>query len=356
MNLKRGAEGLLLLAEIVVLVLSIVLGTIKKLGVSGPEKLEKETSAEYMVEETVVKEPEEAAGEEEVPAAEPESFSAEVKEKIGSMTMEEKVAQLFLTTPEELTGMEQVNIAGAGTRNALEEYPVGGLIYSEENYQGREQFNKLLEGAEQFAYEGNGIYLFMAVTGVDASGESAVAFSPDYEPKALTELMAAGQISAEPEQALLPVSFPRQQESIGTGTVWVMLDTGTDAGLTGAEGMPCTLSEQTVQNLRNSWNYQGLILSGNLSEEAITASYSAGEAAVMAVRAGADLLYQPEDFEEAYLAVLEAANSGEIAQDTIDRAVGHILTQKFQIPAPVVEQEEAQEGNAESENERDNAE
>lgn len=41
----------------------------------------------------------------------------------------EQVAQLFIITPEQLTGYGSVTQAGSATREALRKYPVGGLIY-----------------------------------------------------------------------------------------------------------------------------------------------------------------------------------------------------------------------------------
>ena len=51
-----------------------------------------------------------------------------VEEKISGMTLEEKVAQLFIITPEALTGMGKVTAAGDTTKRCLEQYPVGGMI------------------------------------------------------------------------------------------------------------------------------------------------------------------------------------------------------------------------------------
>ena len=57
-------------------------------------------------------------------------FSDEVNAQITKMTLEQKVAQLFVITPEMLTGMPKVTVTGQGTRTAMDQYPVGGLVYS----------------------------------------------------------------------------------------------------------------------------------------------------------------------------------------------------------------------------------
>lgn len=56
-----------------------------------------------------------------------------VQQKLESMTLEQKVAQLFLVTPEQLTGVSQAVVAGSATQRALEDIPVGGLCYFAQN-------------------------------------------------------------------------------------------------------------------------------------------------------------------------------------------------------------------------------
>ncbi len=61
--------------------------------------------------------------------SEEEALEAEVASLIGNMTLEEKVAQLFMITPEALTGYTKVTAASAVTQQALQTYPVGGIIF-----------------------------------------------------------------------------------------------------------------------------------------------------------------------------------------------------------------------------------
>lgn len=92
-----------------------------------------------------------------------ENFSAEVEAKLASMTTEQKVAQLFLTKPETLTGVDRVTISGNGTRDALREYPVGGLIYSQTNFIGLEQAEALIGGAQGHSDTAIGLPLFILI-------------------------------------------------------------------------------------------------------------------------------------------------------------------------------------------------
>ena len=74
-------------------------------------------------------------------AAEP---SDEVQEILDGMTVEEKVAQLFIITPDALTGTEMVTMAGDATKDAIDEIPVGGIIYMGDNLQTEYQVKEML--------------------------------------------------------------------------------------------------------------------------------------------------------------------------------------------------------------------
>ena len=92
-----------------------------------------------------------------------ETFSDAVEAKLASMTTEQKVAQLFLTTPEALTGVDRVTISGNGTRDALQQYPVGGLIYNQTNFIGFEQADALIGGAQDYSDGAIGLPLFILI-------------------------------------------------------------------------------------------------------------------------------------------------------------------------------------------------
>ena len=62
---------------------------------------------------------------------------------------------------------------------------------------------------------------------------------------------------------------------------------------------------------------------------AITDYYTADQAAVAAINAGADMILMPEDFETAYTGVLDAVNNGTISQDRIDESLRRIYRVKY---------------------------
>ena len=103
----------------------------------------------------------------EVSGAGPEAEAAWQEMKIDrvldSMTLEEKVNQLFMITPEALTGVGTVIQAGDGTREALAEHPVGGLIYFAQNLKDPDQTRTMLENTQEYASARSGFPIFLSV-------------------------------------------------------------------------------------------------------------------------------------------------------------------------------------------------
>ncbi len=63
---------------------------------------------------------------------------------ISEMPLEDKIAGLFVVRPEAITGVSTVTQAGDGTREALDSYAVGGLVYFEKNILDKEQITEML--------------------------------------------------------------------------------------------------------------------------------------------------------------------------------------------------------------------
>lgn len=92
--------------------------------------------------------------EEEPPAPEPtpqEVLDSFVDAVIQSMPLEDKVAGLFIVTPESITGVGTAVKAGDGTRTALEKYAVGGLVYFKKNIQSESQLKEMLANTASYA-------------------------------------------------------------------------------------------------------------------------------------------------------------------------------------------------------------
>ena len=76
--------------------------------------------------------------------------------------------------------------------------------------------------------------------------------------------------------------------------------------------------------------FEGVIITDDLTMQAITDQYGAGEAAVMAVQAGCDMLCSSA-FIEQYEAVLAAVLDGRIDFDTLKNAVRNVLEWKMEL-------------------------
>jgi beta-N-acetylhexosaminidase len=102
-------------------------------------------------------------------------------------------------------------------------------------------------------------------------------------------------------------------------------------GLTG-NNVPATLSPQVLGGLlRQELGFDGLVLTDEMEMEAIVQRYGVGRAAVLAVKAGADMVLVPwrnEKKTEVYEALLAAVRSGELPAARLEQAVRRILTAK----------------------------
>ena len=73
-----------------------------------------------------------------------------VDETLAGMTLHEKVCQMMFVTPEELTGEDGVTVAGDATRQALENYPVGGIVYFAKNLESQDQVKEMIDNSQKY--------------------------------------------------------------------------------------------------------------------------------------------------------------------------------------------------------------
>lgn len=87
------------------------------------------------------------------------------------------------------------------------------------------------------------------------------------------------------------------------------------------EQVPASLSKRITHSiLREYLGFKGIIMTDDMIMKGITAKYGLGEACVMAVEAGADLVLvcgSEEELDESYAALLEAAKSGRISEERL---------------------------------------
>jgi beta-N-acetylhexosaminidase len=95
---------------------------------------------------------------------------------------------------------------------------------------------------------------------------------------------------------------------------------------------PASLTRAIANDLlRRELGFQGVAITDDLADPAITAAYSVPDAAVQALKAGADLLFisgTPGDQQAAYAAVLRAVRRGQISRGRLGSALLRALEAK----------------------------
>jgi beta-N-acetylhexosaminidase len=96
--------------------------------------------------------------------------------------------------------------------------------------------------------------------------------------------------------------------------------------------LPATLSPMMLSGvLRGELKFGGVIFTDAMNMRGIAAHYPEGEAAVRAVKAGADVVLYPPSVEQVFVALKRAVESGEIKEARIDESVRRILTAKMKL-------------------------
>jgi beta-N-acetylhexosaminidase len=83
--------------------------------------------------------------------------------------------------------------------------------------------------------------------------------------------------------------------------------------------------------LRGELGYQNIIITDAMEMGAITKQYTITEAAVGTLQAGADIVLGPQNFVEAFDAVVKAVEDGRLTEQRIDESVRRVLKLKKQI-------------------------
>lgn len=360
--------------------------------------------------------PEAAEAAAEAPAPETAAGDAAAKALtyLDAMTLEEKIWQLFITTPESLTGYPQVTLAGDATKAAIEEKPVGGLCYFAANLVDRDQTQALLGNVQSYAKtklflcvdeegglvsraganEALGVTYFESAQSYGQRADMAevynvgktmaqelgeLGFNLDFAPVAdvitnpNNQEIGSRSYSKDPTVASAMVSamveglqrngmvsclkhFPghgstetdsHEGKSVSTRTLeelreteWLPFQAGVDKGVSfvmvshltneNLSSLPSDLSPEVMGHLRDELGFEGIIITDSHQMGAITNYYTSGEATVLALQAGVDMVLMPENLEKSHQAVLDAIEAGTLTEDRINESVLRILTVKYQ--------------------------
>ena len=87
----------------------------------------------------------------------------EVQNIVDSMSLEEKVAQLFLVQPEAIVDIGTATAAGYATKQAINKTPVGGFVYFSDNLQSEQQIQDMLRNVQKYSEDRIGLPAFLSV-------------------------------------------------------------------------------------------------------------------------------------------------------------------------------------------------
>ena len=365
------------------------------LGISGSPQEAAEAASEASSEEVVIETPDTIEPEAQE-MSEEDILSEVVDGCVAELSIEDKVAGLFVVTPEQLTGVATAVKAGSGTQDALSKYAVGGVAYFAKNIKDEGQISEMLDATETMSKYP--IFTFVSdegekgavttnitidgitdVTDTDTASSSATAlglalssygFNMNLAPS--IDLSDAGLYGSDADKAgelVTAFSSGIKDSGVDVCVNSFPLKTDTSAGLTAVDkskddlsngeyklfsalidkgipsavmmsnasfekavgdNTPASLSSAMIEDeLRNGLGFDGVIITGPLNEASITEYYTSADAAVNAIKAGADMIYLPENFEEAYNGVLEAVNNGSIDESRLYESLKRIYRIKY---------------------------
>lgn len=80
-----------------------------------------------------------------------DAVSELVDKTMAEMSLHDKVCQMMFVTPEGLTGTDDDMVAGDATKQALQAYPVGGIIYFANNFDNVDQTRDMISNTQSYS-------------------------------------------------------------------------------------------------------------------------------------------------------------------------------------------------------------
>ena len=125
------------------------------------------------------------------------------------------------------------------------------------------------------------------------------------------------------------VEFPPFRAAIQAGAMSVMVGHIAVPAYDTAAGIPATVSPAiTTDLLKKRLKFTGLVVTDAMRMRAVASKYAPDEAAVLAVKAGTDMVLMPVDPELAIDALVAAVRRGEITEQRIEASARKILAAK----------------------------
>lgn len=231
----------------------------------------------------------------------------EIRDKIGSMTDERKAAQLFLLSPEALTGKGNVTAAGDTTKEAIQNYPVCGLVYHSTNQVNQDQFDEMLANTRKYFMDCAEIPPFLC-------GEE-------------WELAGAGDAYSRFEASGLNAALRKASKSWETAD-----ESGNVSQNQNGSDREIIMTVQSLEELnllRQENGFQGVVA---FRLEGETDPGKAAENGVKAITSGADMLLiqtSQKEFESVYQAVLLAVKNHTITEERMNQLLEKMFRLKW---------------------------
>lgn len=126
---------------------------------------------------------------------------------------------------------------------------------------------------------------------------------------------------------LQTTEFPAFKGGIEAGTDFIMV--GHQITSASGDNLPGDLSHVVVTDwLKNELGFDGIAVTDSHAMGAISNVYTSGEAAVLAIEAGIDMVLMPYSLTEAVAGVEQAVESGRLSEERINESVLRILEKK----------------------------
>ena len=93
----------------------------------------------------------------------PDDIDLKIENIIKEESLETKVSQLFIVTPEALTGKSSVSGKDEASKSKFKEFPVSGIIYMGQNLTGPDQTREMLEFFSECSKDTLGLPVFQAI-------------------------------------------------------------------------------------------------------------------------------------------------------------------------------------------------
>ena len=96
------------------------------------------------------------------------------------------------------------------------------------------------------------------------------------------------------------------------------------------DNTPSSMSSVIVTDiLRDELGFEGVIITDAMDMSAISEYYESDHAAIMALKAGCDMILMPDDYEAAYNGVLQAVEDGVISEERVNDSLRRIYRIKL---------------------------